>query len=403
MLSPEDNQLLTRIGPGTPAGNLLRRYWHPLCLAAEITAEKPKKRVRIMGEDLVVFRDGAGRYGALAEQCAHRRASLYYGFVEQDGLRCPYHGWKYRVDGQCIEQPFEPKGSTFKDEICQTAYTVEKLAGLLFIYMGPQPAPLLPRWEPLVSADGARRIRVLPDHDCNWVQIMENSVDSTHTYYLHGHMLVLAGQTARARYHYRPMQKVEFEVVNEPAWAGIRKIREFGGDEPEEETGHPLIFPNILLVPQGEHLVIHWRVPIDDSRTRIFWFVFTPGATAADPDADPPAEYAPSFKNESGEYELIKYAFASQDMMAWETQGPVVDRSQETLGTMDRGVVLYRKMLREQIERVRSGQEPVGVTRDPALDTTIRFDLSTGQARAARQSPPTESERRWYENDKAEV
>ncbi len=217
MLSPQDNEFLTRIGPGTPAGNLLRRYWQPLCPAADITAEKPKKRVKILGEDLVVFRDGAGRYGALAEQCAHRRASLYYGFIEEDGLRCPYHGWKFRVDGQCIEQPFEPKNITFKDEICQTAYAVEKLAGFLFIYMGPQPAPLLPRWETLVRTDGARRIRVLPDHDCNWVQIMENSVDSTHTYYLHGHMLVLNGQTARARYHYRPMQKVEFEAVKEPA------------------------------------------------------------------------------------------------------------------------------------------------------------------------------------------
>ena len=403
MLSPQENDILTRIGPGTPAGDLLRRYWHPLCVAAELTAEKPKKRVKILGESLVAFRDKSGRYGVLAEQCAHRRASLYYGFVEEDGLRCPYHGWKYRADGQCIEQPFEPKASTLKDEICQTAYPVEKLAGLLFVYMGPQPAPLLPRWETLVRTDGARRIRILPDHACNWVQTMENSVDATHTYYLHGHMMVLAGKPERARYHYRPMDKVEFELVSEPAWTGIRKMRQFGGDDPEAEAGHPLIFPNILLVPQREDLVIHWRVPIDDTTTRVIWFLFTPGAAAGDPDADPPVEYAPSFKNEDGEYELIKYAFASQDMMAWETQGPVCDRSQETLGTMDRGVVLYRKLLREQIDRVRRGQEPAGVIRDPALGGMIRVTLSTGQARAARESRQPATDRRHEQDIKVRV
>jgi 5,5'-dehydrodivanillate O-demethylase len=403
MLSEDLNEQFTRVGPGTPAGDLLRRYWHPLCPAADLTAEKPKKRVKILGEDLVAFRDGAGRYGAMAEHCAHRRASLYYGFVEEDGLRCAYHGWKFRIDGQCIEQPFEPKDSTFKDEICQTAYPVEKLAGLLFVYMGPQPAPLLPRWETLVRTDGARKIRVLPDHDCNWLQAMENSVDPSHTYYLHGHTMMLAGQAARARYHYRPMRKVDFEMVTEPAWTGIRKMRAFGGDDPEVETGHPLIFPNILLAPHGEHLVIHWRVPIDDRHTRIVWFIFTPGAADADPSADPPADYAPSFKNDGGEYELIKYAFASQDMMAWETQGAVVDRSQEHLGTMDRGVVLYRKLLREQIERLRNGEEPAGVIRDPAINDRIVFDLSTGQARVARESPAAAGDRRWYENEKQET
>jgi 5,5'-dehydrodivanillate O-demethylase len=407
MLSTQENDLLTRIGPGTLAGNLLRRYWHPLCPAADLTTEKPKKRVRILGEDLVVFRDGSGQYGAMAEQCAHRRASLYYGFVEQDGLRCPYHGWKFRsADGQCIEQPFEPPNSTFKDEICQAAYPVEKLAGLLFVYMGPKPAPLLPRWETLVRTDGARKIRVLPDHDCNWVQIMENSVDASHTYYLHGHMMMLAGQPERARCHYRPMDKVTFELVNTQTWTGIRKIRAFGGDNPEEESGHPLIFPNILLVPQGEHLVIHWRVPIDDAQTRIIWFIFTPGAINPDPNGDPPADYAPSFKNDQGDYELIKYAFASQDMMAWETQGTVVDRSRESLVTMDRGVVLYRKLLREQIERLQRGEEPAGIIRDPALNYKIAFDLSTGQARVERENPLAPAGKRWYETtntDKAET
>src|SRR5256885_3270449 len=110
MLSHEENELLTRIGPGTPCGELLRRYWMPICPMAELTESNPKKRVRILGEDLVVFRDGAGRYGLLAEHCCHRHASLAYGFVEKDGLRCPYHGWKYDVTGRGIGQPFETAG-----------------------------------------------------------------------------------------------------------------------------------------------------------------------------------------------------------------------------------------------------------------------------------------------------
>jgi 5,5'-dehydrodivanillate O-demethylase oxygenase subunit len=392
MLSSQENAFLTRIGPGTPAGNLLRRYWHPICPAIELSAEKPKKRIKILGEDLVIFRDPTGRYGAMAEHCPHRRASLYYGFIEDDGLRCPYHGWKFRLDGQCIEQPFEPANSKLKDDICQTAYPVEKFAGLLFIYMGPQPAPLLPRWETMVRPDGARKIRILPDHDCNWVQTMENSVDPTHTYYLHGHTLVLAGHMERARYYYRPMEKVEFEVVKTATWTGIRKIRAFGGADPEKEAGHPLIFPNILLVPQRENLALHWRVPIDDTHTRVLWFLFTPGVENDAPDADPPVEYAPPFKNEQGEYELITQAFGSQDMMAWETQGPVVDRSQEHLGTSDRGIVLYRKLLREQIERVQHGEEPAGVIRDPALNQRIDITLSTGQARSMREAATASDE-----------
>jgi phenylpropionate dioxygenase-like ring-hydroxylating dioxygenase large terminal subunit len=132
MVSREDNELMTRVGPGTPCGDLLRRYWMPVCPAIELTKEKPKKRIKILGEDLVLFRDGAGRYGLVAEQCAHRRASLYYGFVEEDGLRCPYHGWKYDVAGKCIEMPFEPKGTPLMQEACQAAYPVEQLAGILF-------------------------------------------------------------------------------------------------------------------------------------------------------------------------------------------------------------------------------------------------------------------------------
>src|SRR5438874_6278856 len=181
MLSQEENDLLTRVGPGTPAGKLLRRYWHAVAPAAELSDAKPKKRVRILGENLLLYKNRNGGYGLVAERCSHRGASLYYGFVEDDGIRCAYHGWKYDGCGKCLEQPFEPVGSTYKDRIQQGAYPVQKLAGLLFVYMGPEPAPLLPRWDVLVREDGVRRLEMRPPLTCNWLQAEENTADTTHT------------------------------------------------------------------------------------------------------------------------------------------------------------------------------------------------------------------------------
>src|SRR5437762_670949 len=143
MLTPEQNERLSRVGPGTPGGELLRRYWHPIIPAAELTAEKPKKRIRLLGEDLVIYRGADGSYGCVAEHCAHRGCSLYYGFIEDAALRCPYHGWLWSADGNCLEQPFEPEQSMLKHTVRLAAYQVQRMAGLLFVYMGPAPAPLL--------------------------------------------------------------------------------------------------------------------------------------------------------------------------------------------------------------------------------------------------------------------
>src|SRR6266545_6185204 len=174
--------IFSQVGPGTPCGELLRRYWHPFCVAADLTPEHPRKRVRLLGEDLVVYRadgsarpDSSGRggngdYGLVGEHCSHRGASLYYGFVEGDCIRCPYHGWLYDTTGQCLEQPFEPQQSIMRHAIHHPAYPVQKLAGLLFAYLGPRPAPLLPRWDVLAREDGERIIEVrLPILECNWL------------------------------------------------------------------------------------------------------------------------------------------------------------------------------------------------------------------------------------------
>ena len=175
MLSKEDNELLTQTSAGTPGGELLRRYWMPLCPAAELNAEKPKRRVRVLGENLVLFRDGQGRHGLVAEQCPHRNASLYYGFVEDVGLRCAYHGWKFDAEGACIERPFEKVKDAHLPN-CAKAYPVQMLGGIMFGYLGPLPAPLLPRWENFVRKDGKRTITVLPVHNCNWLQAQEKAI-----------------------------------------------------------------------------------------------------------------------------------------------------------------------------------------------------------------------------------
>ena len=188
----------------------------------------------------------------------------------------------------------------------------------------------------------------------------------------------------RGDYHGRPIEAFKFEVVKDQAWAGIRKIRVYGGADGETELGHPLIFPLTLLAPQEQHMVMHFRVPVQDDRTRIIRIQYTPGEDTSTMDWDsPPVVYVPPHKDENGVYNLT--TFTNQDAMAWETEGPIVDRPRELLGVSDGGIVLYRRMLMEQLEALEEGQEPAGVIRDPALNQQITIKISTGQARIAKQ------------------
>jgi 5,5'-dehydrodivanillate O-demethylase len=373
MLTQEENELLSRIGPGTPAGNLLRRYWHVVAAAAQITEAKPKKRVRVLGEDLLLYRDRSGAYGLVGEHCSHRGVSLYYGFVEDDGIRCPYHGWKYDACGNCLEQPFENPEAGFKDRIQHPAYPVIKLGGLLFAYMGPpEKKPLPPKWDVLVRQDGVKKVDVCETLCCNWLQAMENSVDPTHTYYLHSHTLKLKGSKDYVPFHYQQLSKVDFELVVQPNWAGIQKQRIFAGEDTPVEAPHPLIFPNILFVPVRTGYAMHFRTPIDDSNTQVFQFRFSPTKDGknAEQAGDPPVEYIGT-KNAEGDFHLDH--FASQDHMAWETQGSIADRAKEHLGESDRGVIMFRKLLRDQIQAVENGADPIGTNRDPAKDDVIQL------------------------------
>jgi 5,5'-dehydrodivanillate O-demethylase len=307
----------------------------------------------------------------LREQCSHRGASLCYGRIELNGLRCPYHGWLYDAEGACLEQPAEPAGSTYKDLIQHPAYPLQEAAGLLFGYLGPRPAPLLPQFDVIARQDWIRRVEIHPPLDCNWFQPMENAVDPAHTYWLHGY----TGGSALSQ----PDEDISFE----PFDFGIYK-RHHRGSRYEV---HPLVFPNMLRGPGN---VAHFRIPMDDTHTRIIYILFTASADGSPSgQTEVPYQYIGPIKGLYDDQGYPRYrhhmlTFASQDGMAWETQGPISNRTQEHLGTTDRGIVLLRNMLRLNIEKVQRGEDPLGVIRDPEENEVINFivgsfDAETGE------------------------
>jgi len=373
MLTREENEMLTGVGRGTPGGEMLRRYWMPVAVSAELTDEKPIRPVRILGENLVVYRDRKGRFGLVGEQCPHRKASLAFGRVDEEGIRCPYHGWKFDCTGACLEQPAEPEEGGFKNKIKHTAYPVEKLGGLLWAYLGPEPRPLLPRWDVLVWEHGKRWIEKHELYHCNWLQPMENSVDPSHLYWLHGETAHLVGV----------VDKYEEEHDFIPFEYGIMKQRRTPGRKPGDGPQidqHPLLFPitlrHVFRQVKTDGLLRHnlqIRVPVDDAHTQVYVVFFTPNETDHSPaDRDTLWEYFP-IRNDQGEYRLEHVLV--QDAMAWETQGAPTDRTQEHLGVGDEGVILLRKVLREQIEIVKRGGDPLGVVRDPNKNRLIEFDV----------------------------
>lgn len=385
MLTREENELLTQVGPGTPGGEMLRRYWHPVTAASELTADRPMKRVRLLAEDLLIYRDPQGGFGCVGEQCSHRGASLYYGFLEDGGIRCPYHGWLYDREGRCLEQPFEPPQSMLRHTLRHPAYPVEERAGLLFVYMGPPPAPLVPNWDVIARRDGTRTIEYDPVLNCNWLQMMETNVDPTHNHFLHHYTAIKKGLGWNGDFSI-PILEIEFEYGE----YGLLKRSHLGGQPPKgdrwEESG-AAIFPNVLRHsgPRGA-IDLHYRVPIDDTHSQTIWLGFVPTVDGSEVEqTDIPVIYN-ILKDGNGEFLMDNNG--SQDSMAWETQGPVRDRTIERLGAGDVGVVLFRQMVREQIDVVHRGDDPIGVIRDPARNQLIRF--SSNKVRLVGDGPPRE-------------
>ena len=367
MLTEAENARLTEVGAGTPAGNLLRRYWYPVAAVDEM-AERWTKRVRLLGEDLVLFRDRRGRFGLVAEACPHRRASLAYGIPTREGLRCPYHGWEFDGSGRCIDQPNEPAGSSFKDKIATAGYPVEALGGMLFAYLGPAPAPRLPLLEGFLAAPAIRLLgsAVIP---CNWLQIMENSVDPIHSEWLHGHFAeFVAEQNGGGTYAYsRRHVNIAFDEVD---YGIVKRRLMVGQDENCDDwrIGHPVVFPNILALGSvGKRPTYQYqiRVPMDDAQTLHLWYTaFIPpeGSAAASSLTRGVHRFDVPLVDERGEY-LVDITDA-QDVMVWCAQGGIADRTAEHLGTTDRGLTAFRRMLLRELRRVEEGADPLGVVRD---------------------------------------
>jgi 5,5'-dehydrodivanillate O-demethylase len=385
MLSTEENERLTQVSAGTPMGELMRRYWHPVGAVAELN-EQPTKLVRILGEDLVLYRDTSGNYGLIGARCAHRLTSLAHGVPEADGLRCMYHGWKYDSTGQCVEQPFEDTANPaarFRDRVKIAGYPVQALGGLLFAYLGRDEPPLLPRWGPLVWENCVRDVAIA-DLPCSWLQCQENSLDPVHVEWLHTYF----GRWMRQRKNgdpdagssigaqrMRPMRhlKIGFDLFEH----GIIKRRVLEGFSEEDEdwaVGHPMLFPNTLLVGNEMQATMQWRVPADDTHTyHVSYYVFraAPGTRAPGQDSVPYRQVP--LVNERGEY-LVDMTF-NQDYMAWIAQGETVARDLERLGESDVGIIKFRNLLKQQLELVMDGGEPMNTFRDPAANQEIELPM----------------------------
>jgi len=371
MISKEENERWTRVGPGTPAGEMLRHYWWPVAFADEIAGQRPRK-VQLLGEEFVLFRDGAGRLGMIEPQCAHRRAPLQYGRVEQDGIRCCYHGWKFDVQGRCLETPCEDEGSTLKDRVKMAAYPVQEAAGLVFAYIGKQPAPLLPNYDLLAHSSGTRYVYGTTNH-YNWLQAAENAADPPHLFWLHASVYPMyAGKRAKAEFRERDY--------------GLEYVMDLPGLPADKCSS--LIFPchNRFASARVEQKTpqqnMIFRVPKDDVTTLNFFITLIPssdGKLVHKSEPPPGRSGRPRWEhNERGVYGQVEDGWWSvqssdQDRMALEGQGPIYDRSRETLASSDKGVAVYRRLLRESIDAVKAGRDPLGIIRAGSKNPVIEF------------------------------
>ena len=376
MLTQEQNERLTRVGPGTPMGDLLRRYWYPVATDQQL-GENPVQSVRLLGENLTLFRDRQGRLGLVQQRCAHRSVDLKHGIPTADGLRCPYHGWMYDANGQCLEQPAEDPAHNFAARVQIAAYDVQELGGLIWAYIGPQPAPLLPRWDIFVADNVFRQVGTT-SVPCNWLQCQENAVDTVHVEWMHGafgqYALERKGITDEAAFNQtRNFLRHHVKIGFERNAFGIQKYRLRDGEDEATAAswleGHPLVFPNYVLIGGPGREELQMRVPIDDTTTwHLAYQIYHP----ADGVSLPPQGEIETFDVPMEDYP--EYVLG-QDVLAWPAQGPITDRTVEKLAETDRGLIMFRKMLEEQIQVVEDGGDPINTFRDPAANVCIDLPM----------------------------
>jgi nitrite reductase/ring-hydroxylating ferredoxin subunit len=362
----QHNAKLTEVGRGKPMGELLRRYWHPVGLAAHAGATP--RPVRVLGEDLILFRDGGGRPGLVHARCAHRGTTLYYGRVEERGIRCCYHGWLYDVQGHCLEQPCEPEGGAkHRHTVRQPWYPVEERYGLVFAYLGPpEKKPLLPKYDALEELGAGEQVEaddtsigsgggvIVP---CNWLQHYENLMDPYHVPILHGSF---SGN------QFVPMMGVMPEVQFEPTPRGTKSVSVRTLEDGKRFLRvTEAVLPTLRVVPSprvasyGKVESIGWVVPIDDTSFRIYTAgrVTEPGQLGRQRSRMNGKPWSELTEEEHQRF--------PGDWEAQTGQGPITQHSEEHLRTSDRGIVMLRRLLERQVDAVAKGEDPLGVHFDP--------------------------------------
>jgi len=367
---PEPDPDLTHVGPGTPCGELMRRYWQPVCLSADL--KDLPKRLRILGEDLVAFRDGRNRVGLFFFRCSHRGTSLEYGRVEERGLRCCYHGWLYDVEGSVLEMPLEPAHNPFLKQIRHPCYPVREFGGLVFSYMGPpDKMPEFPLYDIWKNNGGTLKARMGPrvggPVNCNWLQAEENLMDALHTFWLH--TLHSGSQFPSEAYGMNP-DELRYEETD----IGMRFVlnRKLESGKQWELIWEMIMPLNIHLVytdePKTERVsAVTWCLPVDDTRqlgASIRWIPDGQANTLTGRE-----QLAPAGRKDTG-YEYTQRH--PDDKEAVEGQGPIALHGLEHLVTSDKGVVMFRRILREAIRAVKEGRDPKGIIFDPAAAACVR-------------------------------
>ena len=357
MLSAEKNKLLTEIEPGQPMGDLLRRYWQPIAGESEFDG-KSIKPVRFFGEDLVLYKDLSSNFGLVDKHCAHRRADLSYGWVEKCGIRCSYHGWLFDESGRCTEQPYDDianPGTRLKERCAIKAYPVRAVAGMLWAYMGPDPAPELPVWEPFTWKNGFVEV-VGVDIPCNWLQCQENSIDPVHFEWMHDTWPArMKGDAAATAPKHLKLAFDEFEFGFQ-----YKRIREGMTEaDPMWTTGRVALWPNGFYL--GGHF--EWRVPVDNETSLCMcWFFHrVPSDLGPYEQKRVPTWYGP-IKDETGRW--ITTNVINQDITGWVGQGKIADRTKEKLGMSDVGITKMRQRLFTDLDAIAHGRDPSGVIRD---------------------------------------
>jgi phenylpropionate dioxygenase-like ring-hydroxylating dioxygenase large terminal subunit len=392
MLKTEINELLTQTGPATPMGDFFRHYWLPALLAEELPENDcPPVRVKILSERLIAFRDSEGRYGLIDEFCAHRGVSLWFGRVEECGLRCAYHGWKYDVTGRCVEVPSEPDNSNFARKVKLTSYPLVKVGDILWTYMGDrEQQPPLPEFE-FAHVPSEQTYTSKRWQESNWLQALEGGIDSSHVSWLHSGGLQSDPLFKGAKgneYNIRDLRPF-FEVADAAGGLFIGARRNADNDNYYWRIT-PWVMPSFTMVPpRGDHPVHgHFWVPIDDHNCWVYTFDYHPVRPLTEAEVQAmkdghgvhsrniPGTYRPQ-ENKDNDYLMDRAAqkrgetfsgvrgIAQQDASLQESMGPIVDRTKERLVPTDTGIIKARQKLRKAVEALRDdGATPPGV--DPA-------------------------------------